>query len=346
VNDPTNASEPDWVVVTITSDDIPPTADCGTDQSGIVGRASTLDATESVDPEGAELSYTWAVSSTPECSTLSSASLFDQGSTAASVIPDCPGLYVVSLVVSDGLHWSEPDFCTIDVSADNRMPIASAGPGGSVPACADNPFQLSAHGSYDVDGDALTYAWSVVSAPTGADPGVYGFSDPAVVAPLFTWDIPGDWTFRLQVHDGTVASAPDVVTYTVIGEAANSSPTANAGGDVTVEVIGECEISSSYVWACDDCPATTAELDGSGSSDADGDTLTFAWSEATGVLEFTSTSLPLTQVELPAMAAEYEEDNVVTYDLQLDVTDCSLSDEDRIVLTHICTGDFDTSSPW
>ena len=88
------------------------------------------------------------------------------------------------------------------------------------------------------------------------------------------------------------------------------------------------------------------ELDGSASGDPDGDTLNFSWTESTGVLSFSSTTLALVQVELPAMTAEYEEDNTVTYDIQLDVADCSLGDEDRITLTHICTGDLDTSSPW
>jgi hypothetical protein len=346
VNDPSNASEPDWVVITITSDDVPPTADCGSDLEGRVGLASTLDGSASMDPEGAEIFYTWAISSTPECSTLGATSLFNQGTVAASVIPDCPGLFVVSLVVSDGLHWSEPDFCTIDVVADNRMPIADAGPGGAVPACADNPFQLDGHGSFDVDGDALTFAWSVVGTPPGAEASLYGFSDATDVAPYFIWDVPGDWSFRLQTHDGTVASAPDVVTYTVTGTSANSSPTANAGGDLTVEVIGECTVSTGYTYICEECPATTVELDGSGSSDPDGDTLTFSWSEGTDTLSFSSTSLALVQVELPAMTSEFEEDNTVTYDIQLDVVDCTLSDEDRIVLTHICTGDLDTTSPF
>jgi len=346
INDPTNASEPDWIVVTISSDDVPPTADCGADQEGTVGHATTLNGSESFDPEGAEISYTWSVSSVPECSNLTSASLFDQGTVSPSVIPDCAGLYVASLVISDGLNWSEPDFCTIDVTADNRMPVAGAGVGGAVPACADNPFSLNGHASYDLDGDLLTYAWSVVSTPAGADPDVYGFSDPTAVGPFFTWDVPGEWSFRLQVHDGTLLSAPDVVTYIVTGEAGNNSPTANAGGDLTVEVIGECEITTTYTWECSECPATTVELDGSGSSDPDGDTLSFAWAEASETLPFNSTSLALVQIELPAMDAEYEESTTQEYDIQLDVADCTLGDEDRITLTHICTGEFVPSSPF
>ncbi len=59
-----------------------------------------------------------------------------------------------------------------------------------------------------------------------------------------------------MVNDGTTASQPD----TVIISTENSPPVADAGADQAVRV------------------NDIVQLDGSSSSDADGDTLTFKWS--------------------------------------------------------------------
>jgi hypothetical protein len=337
IADPKTASDPDFVVITISSDDLPPTADCGEDAYGTVGQSARLNGEDSSDPEGARLAYSWGVSSVPACSTVSTSNIYDQGTATPAIIPDCQGLYVMSLVVDDGLQWSEPDYCTIDVRSDNRAPVAEAGTGGTLPPCTSNPFSVSGWESYDPDGDSITYAWSVVSAPVGADAEVYGFSDPASVSPFFTWDLPGAWTFQLQVSDALQTSSPDVVTYIVGNADGNNSPTANAGGDQTVVVEGLCS-TSSYVWTCEDCPQTMHEMDGTASTDPDGDTLQYTWAETGGTLDWTGTSTAVTNVILPGTPAEYEVDTETEYELQLDVNDCSLADEDRITLTHICRG--------
>lgn len=337
VTDPNGVSDPDYVVINITSDDLRPVADCGQDTYGQVGQATQLDGSGSSDPEGARVGYNWSVSSVPACSRLGSGSIYDQGTSTPSVIPDCQGLFVMSLVVDDGLQWSEPDYCTIDVRSENRPPVAEAGPGGLVPPCEANPFQLSGWESYDPDGDPLTYSWSVVSAPPGADSEAYGFVDASLVAPFFGWDVPGEWTFQLQVSDGNQWSSPDIVTYMVSEAGDNNSPTANAGGDQTVIVEANCS-TSSYVWTCEQCPATTEALDGTGSTDTDGDTLNYSWVESSGTLTWVSDTAPVGTVQLPPQDAEYEVDLSTEYDIQLSVNDCTLSDTDNITLTHICRG--------
>jgi hypothetical protein len=69
---------------------------------------------------------------------------------------------------------------------------------------ADLP--LSGANSLDPLGGGLTWLWSVVEAPPGAQG---AFDDPSIVAPSLHVDVAGDWTVQLQVDavDGT-RSAP------------------------------------------------------------------------------------------------------------------------------------------
>ncbi len=81
-------------------------------------------------------------------------------------------------------------------------------------------------------------------------------SDTTAMKPTFDVDVAGSYTVRLIVNDGTVNSAPDTVTIST----ENSAPVADAGADQAILV------------------NDTVQLDGSGSSDADGDALTYRWS--------------------------------------------------------------------
>jgi hypothetical protein len=341
VNDPDNASEPSFVIATISSDDLPPSADCGEDLLGRAGTASTLDGSSSNDPEGAELTYLWNVAAVPDCSKLHAESLFDRSSPSPTIIPDCGGLFVVSLVVTDGLQDSAPVFCTVDATSDNQPPIASAGTNEIVSSCADNPFQLNGWASFDEEGNALTYKWSLQTAPEGADPTAYGFDDDTLVNPLFTWDVPGDWTFLLQVNDGETWSAPDSVTHTINGDDKNNAPSAVAGSDISISTTAPCSSGGSSGWECGPCEITTAELDGSGSHDPDIDILHFLWTETDGTLSFSSTQTAISTVTFPSVEPGYGETVSSSHEVTLAVEDCSLSDNDHITITYQCTGVYD-----
>src|SRR4030042_2438407 len=80
--------------------------------------------------------------------------------------------------------------------------------------------------------------------------------DPTTVNPWFVVDKPGNYVAQLIVNDGKLDSAPDAVTIST----ENSKPVANAGPDQEVFV------------------GQMVNLDGSGSTDADGDPLTYRWS--------------------------------------------------------------------
>ena len=138
-----------------------------------------------------------------------------------------------------------------DVFATVGTPVADAGPSTSVDL--NDMVQLDGSGSYDMEGDSLTFAWEIISMPTGS---VAILSVTNAVTPLFTADTPGTYEIQLFVNDGTINSAPD----SVIISTNNIAPVADAGLDVAANL---------YEFAY---------LDGSGSSDMDGDTLTYVWS--------------------------------------------------------------------
>ena len=67
---------------------------------------------------------------------------------------------------------------------------------------------LDGSASSDVDGDGLTYSWSLISQPVGS---TTALSSTTIVAPTLFIDQPGTYTVQLIVNDGTVDSAPVTV---------------------------------------------------------------------------------------------------------------------------------------
>lgn len=337
VNDSAKESSPDFMVVRVSAGDQAPVADCGPDLAGRIGEALELDGSGSDDPEGATLAYTWTMVEAPACSGLGSDDIFNGAGANPSVVPDCDGIYTVSLVVSDGLQYSEPDICTLNVATNNRPPVADAGESIEFGVCSDNPFRLSGYASYDLDGDELGYLWSVLSAPSGSAVTDAAFDDASTAEPRFTWDVPGTYLFQLQVSDGETWSAPDIVTFAVDGEALNRRPIANAGGDVTVDVQASCE-SASYVWTCEDCGDVTFDLDGSATFDPDGDRLSFRWTEPTGTIRITNPYGAVTEGWLPGRPSDSSTVYRLDIPVSLEVADCGLQDDDTITVRYSCTG--------
>ncbi len=337
VSDPAGDSAPDYVVVRVAVGDDSPIANCGTNLSGELGETFTFDASASTDPEGARLEYFWSLSGAPACSELDSENIYNSGGPSPTLVPDCDGVYSVSLVVSDGLQYSEAAICYAEVRDDDRAPVADAGDNKEFGVCADNPFELNGWGSYDPDADELTYQWSIARLPSESTATESNFDDRTSPEPKFTWDVPGTYIFQLEVHDGYEWSPPDLVVYTVDGDAENASPVANAGEDVSIDKEVDCE-STSYVWTCPDCKGTDIELDGSASFDPDGDEVAYTWSEGTGSVTFANRYSALTDLFLPDQPAEYGVTSTVVYEVSLEVADCESSDTDSLNVTFECTG--------
>ena len=142
----------------------------------------------------------------------------------------------------------------------NSVPVANAGVDQNV--STGDLVTLDASSSHDADGDMLSYSWTLTSLPENSSASL---SDSSSALPTFTADLDGSYVAQLIVNDGTVDSVADTVS--IIAETANSAPVANAGVDQSQSV--------------HNISFTEVTLDGSASSDADGDNLTYSWSLVT-----------------------------------------------------------------
>jgi len=228
-----------------------PVANAGADQIVNEGVLVTLDGTGSADPDGNTLTYLWAA---PAGVTLSSATTSKPTFTAPEVTTDTD--YTLSLVVNDGFVNSTSDNVKITVKQVNKAPTANAGADQIVNEGV--LVNLDGTGSNDPDGNTLTYLWT---APAGVTLSSATASKPTFTAPEVTADT--DYTFSIVVNDGSVNSTSDNVKITV--KQVNKAPTANAGAD---QIVNE---------------GVLVTLDGTGSTDTDGDILTYSWTAPAGI---------------------------------------------------------------
>ncbi|MCP4767831.1 MAG: hypothetical protein GY875_16360 [Gammaproteobacteria bacterium] len=159
------------------------------------------------------------------------------------------------LLIIDALS-SSPDSVTINASAPNTRPVAKAGPDQT--GILGDTIVLDASASLDADGDTLSYSWTLVVAPGSSNAMLNG---PASVMPSFTADVAGFYETELTVNDGQANSDPDRVVVNI--DTLNTIPVADAGPDQGVTT------------------GQPVQLNGTNSSDVDGDALSWSWSFVT-----------------------------------------------------------------
>lgn len=224
-------------------------------------------------------------------------------------------------------------------------PIADAalGSGTSYDQCENVILDGSA--SYDPQGDPdLSFAWTLDSAPVGSSrtSDDIAFSNQELAS--FEPDQPGTYGFWLTAYDsGDAASEPAWVDIDIQARVGNNAPVADAGGALRVADSVECNgaaIGAEYL--CAPCDAATVAVDGSESTDPDGDSLTYEWELLSGNATLTGADTEMAQLVItgPTPAAPGQLDTEVVY-LSLTVTDCmgTSSTTDVITVSLDCTGE-------
>lgn len=206
VNDGTDDSESDTVVVTVIKPNTAPVAVISAENTGKQGEVFTLSGETSSDEDGNTLTYSWSFISLPEGSSLTSDSLAQEVET--SFTPDVAGDYEIQLIVNDGEDNSESINHSVSVEANAAPEVA---------ASIDINYNLGGEAYIyssvtDSDSSEFTYSWEITSVPEGSS--LLGFSyDKAYLT--YVPDVAGDYSAKVTVSDGFNSVESEIVTATI-----------------------------------------------------------------------------------------------------------------------------------
>ncbi len=170
-----------------------PSADAGGDRTVQAFTAVQLDGSNSFDPEGDALTFSWV----QIAGTAVSLNGADTPKPAFNA-PDGETVMMFELTVADGSGQTDSDTVQVECHApadDNQEPFADAGSDQFVDG--GSAVQLDGTGSTDPDGDVLSFSWNQTGGPQVVLNGV------ATATPTFT--TPNEDTtliFELTVDDG------------------------------------------------------------------------------------------------------------------------------------------------
>ena len=202
--------------------------------------------------------------------------------------------------VSDGNGGTDTAAVNITINPVNDAPVAN---NQTVTLNEDATASITLTAS-DADGDALTY--QIVSSPSHGT--LTGNAPDIIYTPAVSYY--GNDSFTFIVNDGTVGSGDATVTITV--NPINDPPVADAGPDQTA------------------LQGSTITLDGSSSSDIDGDTITYNWTFISVPTGSTAT-LSDSSIVNPTFTA----DLIGTYEVRLIVNDGTVNSAPDTIVVNI-----------
>jgi len=245
----TAASTP--VTISVTVNDVAPVAFVPKRVATAVGTAVLLDGQASTDANGQAITYKWTVASGPGDFTFVS-----DTASVASFSGQADGAYTVQLVVNDGTQDSAPASMTVLVVSSTAAHVPSANAGLDAVTGVGTAVTLDGTGSYDLDGQALSYKWKILSGTGGK------LTRSSTAKPEFVATSAGTFNVELSVTDATT-TVTDTVQVQVVGANADR-PTAR-------------------VSAAGSAVGSPVTLSGTTSSDPNGDTLTYTWRQVSGL---------------------------------------------------------------
>lgn len=223
---------------------VAPTANAGADLRVAPGAVATLDGLASTDPDADPLSFAWT-QTTGVTVTLTGAAT----PVAQFTAPTARGTALdFRLTVSDGVESATDD---VQVRV-NQLPVSR--PVAPAQVKPGDLLTLSGATSTDPDGDPLTYLWT----QTGGPP--LSFATGTAITSATVPDARGSvLAFTLRASDGVESSTAAVSTRV------NRLPTPRLA-------VAELVVP----------PGANGVLDASGSTDPDGDVLSYTWTQVSG----------------------------------------------------------------
>jgi hypothetical protein len=278
----------------------PPVITAGTPSaspSSVTGSVPVQITLTATDPDSDQLTYSWLQE--PATPVGSFSNLFVSSPTWTSPVVTTTTRFTLAVTVSDGRGGSVSSTVNVDVAppVPGNNPPTLTGPTAN-PTTLD--FQQTTNltlTATDSDGDPLTYAWTQSPAtPAGS------FSSTSVASP--TWTAPRVATntpfqLRVAVSDGRGGTTNGSASVSVN---ANSPPTITAGPSASSSTIDEQTSVTLSVTA----------------SDANGDPLTYTWTQtspASPMGSFSSTSVANPTWTAPDVTASG------TYTLRVTISD-------------------------
>jgi uncharacterized protein (TIGR03382 family) len=258
VNDSKENSAPANVTVYVLTDH-DPVADAGEDLRAPSRGVVTLSGSVR-DPDGDEVEGVWRQVSGPTV-TLADEYALTTTFTAPDVKEDTELVFSLegySENTTTGTTLSAEDTVKVVVHKSNRQPVVK-GPNDKMVEERTH-LSLDATG-LDADEDTLSYTWEQTGGPvvelSGADTATLSFTTPEVLGDTLL-------TFRLVAEDSDGAESA-AVTVNLLVTNVNRAPTALARKIAGGSVAGD-----------------SVTLDGTGSTDPDGNTLTYQWAQVSG----------------------------------------------------------------
>lgn len=193
------------------------------------------------------------------------------------------GEYRFRLRVSDGELWSVPvEQSYVVRTGANRAPQAVAKVSGpSATVGVGDLITLDAEGSYDPDGNRMTYQWRMLQKPDGSTAELAGVT---TALPTFTADQAGPYMVALNVTDSHGESSSREAVVIVFAKTENHAPVArpqyanqhfNARQPFVIYPKAELEISGSWPTISSHNASVRLRSD---AYDPDSDQLSYLWS--------------------------------------------------------------------